>query len=59
MRERIWTVELRAQPTSDGLERLGQAVKLMVNCAESRCREEQVSNEPQRVRRGLKSEDTY
>jgi hypothetical protein len=33
MRKRVWTVELRPQPTADGVDRLGLAVKLMVDCA--------------------------
>lgn len=31
MAKRNWKVEWRAQPKSDGLERLGQAVKLVMN----------------------------
>jgi len=30
MAKRSWKVEWRAQPTSDGLERLGQAVRLAI-----------------------------
>lgn len=30
-RRRTWKVELRARPQSDGLERLGQAVKLVID----------------------------
>jgi hypothetical protein len=33
MRKRVWTVELRPQPASDGVDRLGLAVKLMVDRA--------------------------
>jgi hypothetical protein len=33
MRTRSWKVEWRAQGTSDGLERLSQAVKLMIDRA--------------------------
>jgi hypothetical protein len=31
MAKRSWTVEWRARPMSDGLERLGQAVKLVID----------------------------
>jgi hypothetical protein len=31
MAKRTWKVELRARPRSDGLERLGQAVKLAID----------------------------
>jgi hypothetical protein len=31
MAKRTWRVELRARPQSDGLERLGQAVKLAID----------------------------
>jgi hypothetical protein len=31
MAKRSWTVEWRARPRSDGLERLGQAVKLVID----------------------------
>jgi hypothetical protein len=31
MAKRTWKVELRARPQSDGLERLGQAVKLAID----------------------------
>ena len=31
MAKRMWKVELRAKPQSDGLERLGQAVKLAID----------------------------
>jgi hypothetical protein len=31
MAKRAWKVELRARPRSDGLERLGQAVKLVID----------------------------
>jgi hypothetical protein len=31
MAKRAWKVELRARPKSDGLERLGQAVRLVID----------------------------
>jgi len=36
MRKRVWTVELRPQPVPDGVDRLGLAVKLMVEHAHLR-----------------------
>jgi len=31
MRKRAWTIELRSNPQPDGLERLGRAVRLLLD----------------------------
>lgn len=41
MRKRVWTVELRPQPVPDGVDRLGLAVKLMVEHARLRFESEE------------------
>jgi hypothetical protein len=52
MAKRTWKIELRARPRSDGLERLGQAVKLVID-REVLARETQTDNSDEGSRLGM------
>jgi hypothetical protein len=44
MAKRSWKVELRARPQSDGLERLGRAVKLVIEREVCNCETQRKHN---------------
>jgi hypothetical protein len=57
MRKRAWTIELRSNPQPDGLERLGRAVKLLLDQGHDKKGAEEPKTRPAEVSAGRERAD--